>query len=255
MSMLSSVLGEMKLFFVAVTIIGLMAVFLYAIKYRAPGKMLLYLTLIIIILVSFVSIYNMIVPGADKTPIQTYITDPSRSLDYLFFADRYNKGGDIYTNLGRGYAVRLGWISLQKDPVTLFFGYGIGTRSESRTLGTAGVALTTGDFGLSVGTSLLVMMQEMGVVGLAMLAGFLLWIPLALVHDIQMHPESPAVGIRYALILFSILWPVWLWYATTWTMRVPMLLYWFSLGYVFAESRLTRSPIQNQTRRIIMAGG
>ena len=112
-----------------------------------------------------------------------------------------------------------------------------GVRSQA--LGTAGVALTTGELGLSVGTSLLVMMQEMGLIGLVVLGGFIIWIILYLVLDIRKNQCSPAIELRYALLLFSLLWPVWLWYAVTWTMRVPMLLYWILLGYVLAESRTT----------------
>lgn len=245
MSLLSSVLGEMKLFPVAVTAIGLMAVVIYAFKYRSPGKMLVYLTLIMITLFVFVSLYNMVIPEADESDssLQSYITNPAKLMNYLNQAQSYAKGEDVYTDIGRGYAVQLGWSSLQRDPITFLFGYGIGTRSESQALGTAGVALTTGYLGMSVGTSLLVMMQEMGVVGLALLAGFIFWTLFTLTRDIHYDSGSPATGLRYALILFSILWPLWLWYAVTWTMRVPMLLYWFSLGYVFAESHLTRNKL------------
>jgi hypothetical protein len=39
--------------------------------------------------------------------------------------------------------------------------------------------------------------------------------------------------LRYGLLLFSLFWPVWLWYASVWVMRAPMLLYWMLLGYIF----------------------
>lgn len=245
LSLLSSVLGEMKLFPVAVTAIGLTSVMVYAIKYRSPGKMLAYLTLIVITLYVFASLYNMIIPGTDDSDssLQSYITNPTKLMNYLNQAQSYAKGEDVYTDIGRGYAVQIGWRSIQKDPITFLFGYGIGTRSESQALGTAGLALTTDYLGMSVGTSLLVIMQEMGVVGLALLAGFILWTVFALANDIRSDPGSPALGLRYALIFFSILWPLWLWYAVSWTMRVPMLLYWFSLGYVFAEARMLRRKI------------
>jgi hypothetical protein len=241
---ISSVLGEMKLFPMAITVIGLLAIILYAYKYRAPGKMFVFLILILIILISFVYLYSIIVPNADDYSILTFITDPAKLYHYLNSADRFNREGNIYTDIGRGYAVQLGWNSLQKDPVTLLFGYGIGTRSESQTLGTAGVVLTTGDLGLSIGTSMLVMMQEMGLLGLAVLGALILWIVASLVHDIREKPNSLALELRYALLLFSVLWPVWLLYATCWTMRVPMLLYWLSLGYVLAESRISQFGIK-----------
>jgi hypothetical protein len=239
--MISSVLGEMKLFPVALAIIGVIAAGLYGIKYHTPGKMLAYVTLTLIILFGFVSLYNAIVPGAGEFPLQAYLTNSSERWWYLNRAESYNDNGVIYTDIGRGYALRLGWESIQKNPSTFLFGYGIGARSESRSLGTAGVALTSGDLGLSAGTSLLVMMQEMGVLGMIVLTGFWLWALRALINDIRSFPESPASFIRYALFLFSALWPLWLWYAVTWTMRVPMLLYWLLLGYVFAEARIASS--------------
>ena len=254
MSMLSSVLGEMKLFAIAIVVIGLVAIFLYALKYRAPGEMLIYLTLMIIILVAFTNIYNLVVPGASTDPLQTYITNPTRLLDYLSNTISYNDTGGLYTDIGRGAAVNIGWQSIQKDPITFLFGYGLGTRSESQSLGAAGVALTTGTLGLSVGTSLLVFMQEIGITGLAVLGAFVIWILLALAHDIRTHPESSWVGFRYALILFTIMCPVWLFYAVVWTMRVPMLLYWFCVGCSFAEGRILPVQRKKRSRRKIVVG-
>jgi hypothetical protein len=248
-STICSVLGEMKLFPMAITAIGLLAVILYVIKYQAPGKMLIFLMLIIVILISFNFLYNIVVPNPDTYSVSTFISDPATLNRYLNNADRFNREGDVYTDIGRGYAVQLGWNSLQKDPVTLLFGYGIGTRSESQTLGTAGVILTTGDMGLSVGTSMLVMMQEIGLIGLLSLSVLILWIISTLVHDIRKNQNSPAIELRYAMLLFSLLWPVWLLYATSWTMRVPMLLYWLSLGYVLAESRIPLSRTKNKNQQ------
>ena len=131
---------------------------------------------------------------------------------------------------------------------------GLAHAARASRLGTAGVALTTGTLGLSVGTSLLVMMQEMGVIGLVVLAVFMVWILLTLAHDIRTHPASPLVGLRYALILFTIMWPVWLFYAVAWTMRVPMLLYWFCAGCSFAEGRIMPVQRQKRSRRKVVAG-
>lgn len=47
---------------------------------------------------------------------------------------------------------------------------------------------------------------------------------------------------RYGLILFSLLWPLWLWYGLTWNFRLPMEFYWVILGYVMYEARLYRYP-------------
>ena len=47
--------------------------------------------------------------------------------------------------------------------------------------------------------------------------------------------HSDANGLRYGLIIFTLLLPLWLWYNAAWTLRVPMLLYWSTLGYVTGE--------------------
>jgi len=255
MSMVSSVLGEMKIFPLSISLIGLIASILWNRKHRAPGKMLIYLVVIILIVTVFFALYNNTFPGVNAPPLQTYITDSTKVIKYLNISKNYYIDGKSYTNMGRLYAVNLGWTSLQKDLVTFLFGYGIGTRSESKTLGTTGVALLSGDVGLSVGTSLLVIMQEMGIIGLILLAFFLLWMLLALIRDIRAHPESVAVGLRYGLLLFSFLWPVWLFYTRIWTMRMPMLVYWFLMGYVFAESRVMRKQTQNEQYELIDTGG
>jgi hypothetical protein len=241
LSAVSSVLGEMKLFPVTIIVIGLIAIALYTIKYKAPGKMLFFLALILVVVMAFAYFYSIIVPDADKYPLQGYVTNPSALYGYLNNSYRHSSEGGVYTDISRGHAVQIGWQSLQKDTLTLLFGYGLGTRSESQTFGTAGTALTTGDLGLSVGTSMLVLMQEMGLIGMFALGGLILWILLTLFNDIRKNPDSPVNELRYALLLFSLLWIVWLLYAVSWTMRVPMLLYWLSLGYVLAESR---TPLQ-----------
>lgn len=235
----------MKLFPVAITAIGLLAIVLYAIKYRAPGKVLVFLVLIVATLIIFIYFYNIVIPEADTVPIQTYITNPTALFNYLNDSRRHSSDGRALTDIGRWHAVQIGWQSLQKDPLTLLFGYGLGTRSESRTLGTAGVALTSGGLGLSVGTSLLVMMQEMGLIGMLALGGLFLWIVLTLATGIRKNQLSSANELRYALLLFSLMWVVWLFYATSWTMRVPMLLYWLSLGYVLSESYM---PLSRATK-------
>ena len=250
LSMFSSVLGEMKIFAAAISLIGGGALFLYAVKYRAPAKTLVFFTMLSIVLVSFFSFYNTLVPGADKHPLQTYIESPQKLLDYLNHTSRFNRDGGTYSDIGRLDAVKIGWNSIAKDPVTFLFGYGLGTRSESQSLGTAGVALISGGMGLSVGTSLLVMMQEMGSIGLTLLVIFWLWLLLALWRDIQRYSDLQATGLRYGLLLFSLCWPIWLWYATSWTSRVPMLMYWISLGYVFAENNLGHMKILFHTTQV-----
>jgi hypothetical protein len=236
LSSISSVLGEMKLFPLAISVIGLLSIAIYAIKYHAPVRFIVYLCSILITLFGFIYLYNIIVPGAKEFPLQAYLTNPEKLINYLNRSASYFTDKGLYTDIGRVYALQVGWNSLQRDPLTFLFGYGIGARSESQTFGTTGVALAQGDLGLSVGTSILVIMQEMGFLGLTLLVGFILCITVTVIRDINKNPNSQAAQIRYGILFFSLLLPLWLWYAMAWTMRVPMFLYWGFLGYVLAES-------------------
>jgi hypothetical protein len=144
--------------------------------------------------------------------------------------------------VGRNYAIQYGWSRIRSDVTTLLFGMGLGARGESRTLGTAGEALVGGHLGLNTGTSLLVIMQETGVVGLSVLGGLIVWLSATLWRQVRRHPQSQTNAPRYGLILFTMLWPLWLWYSTAWTFRVPMLLYWTALASALVEPRLRHRP-------------
>ena len=255
LGLISCGLGEVKLFPVAITVIGLIAVLTYAIKFRSWGRAFIAMTLIMAALAGFVFLYNSIVPDYGGVPIQTYVQDPTKLYEYLNFSvSSYSGDGSRYSDFGRMYALKIGWKSITTDPVTLLFGYGLGARSESNTIDTTGVALKSGAFGWSVGTSLLVLMQETGVVGLSILGCFVLWIIFSLAHDIREFPASPANGIRYALIFISLMWPILLWYSTVWAMRVPMIIYWYLLGFVLAESRGLRSYVPEHVIKLSAQG-
>ena len=245
LGIISSVMGEIKLFLPAIIVIGLLAIVMYTLRHHAWDEALIYLFLIVFTAIGFVNFYNVIVPGATETPIETFINDPTKLSSYINQTHSYVKNGQMVNYIGRGLSVKIGWEELQKDPVILLFGYGIGSRSESQTLGIAGIGLSQASTGISGGTSLLVMMQELGLIGLSLLAGFIIWVILTLARDIRRFPDFSALELRYALLLFSLLWPVWLWYASAWTLRVPMCLYWFTLGYVLAEVRIALGARQN----------
>ncbi len=244
---ISSALGAMKLFAFAVVGLGMAALLIQLIRGKQIQKLLVYLILFGTITLVFFGVYNKIV--ADERGIrrlESYLE--LDTLDqYLNFAN-YTGGGRY--ELGRGFAASLGWRNIQKDTPTFLFGMGLGARGESVALGIAGQGLRQGYYGLTSGTSLLVLMQELGVIGLAVLGGFILWIIFNLARDIRIDPGSEVTVLRYTLILFSIGWPLWLWYTTVWNMGVTMLLYWVTLGYVLARS--PRNPVR--LRPIRMSG-
>jgi hypothetical protein len=118
--------------------------------------------------------------------IEEYLFDTDKTDHYLNFATA--KGGRY--EFGRSYAVSYGWKSIQRDTTTFLFGMGLGARSESVSFGLVGAGLQRGYFGIFVGTSLLVMMQEMGVVGLASLAIFSAWLIITLLRAISRQPRN-----------------------------------------------------------------
>lgn len=238
----SSVLSALKLFPFALFLLAVVALGLYAIRYGQPGRLVCGALLVLAVVWIFFRLYNAVVPPVQGArPLEAYL-DPSTLSEYLGGLTPASGTGRYSERyfLGRNYAVSYGWKVIQGDATTLLFGMGLGARGESRTLGTAGVGLLEGGLGLTTGTTLLVMMQELGLLGMCVLGGFALWTIVTLFSDIRRNPQSAATELRYALLLFSLLWPVWLWYTSMWLFRVPMLLYWGALGYVLAEPQLER---------------
>jgi hypothetical protein len=234
----------MKLFPFVVVVLLLLTMVLLNARGGNLWRLVPFVLILAFVLFGFVRTYDAVVAIPLGTePLQAYL-DIENLADYFNFTRRLPGELAYYTELGRNAAVSYAWESIQEDPMTLLFGLGIGARGESRTLGTAGVGLRRGDLGLTTGTSLLVMMQELGVMGLLALGGFILWIVLALRRDIQKYPDSPVTELRYGLMLFSLLWPLWLWYGTVWIFRVPMLIYWVALGYVLGEPRKVASRVE-----------
>jgi hypothetical protein len=250
----SSVLGEIKLFPVAALGAGMATMAIYIFQRRQLRKVAQYAIVMGAVVWVFFGAYNAVVlPARGTRPLEAYL-DPATLAEYLGGLTPVPDTGSYYGryHVGRNYALSYAWDAISRDTTTFLFGWGLGARGESRTLGTAGLALLQGSLGLTTGTSLLVMMQEMGVVGMVLLAGSILWAVLRLRTDISTNPLSDATELRYALLLFSVLWPLWLWYARVWAFRVPMLVYWAALGYVLAEPMRDGSPAQQP--RIAAAG-
>jgi hypothetical protein len=242
LGIISSILGEMKIFLAATLALAALSVIFYIIQGGQLWKLVPFITLLGIAMWAFIFGYNTYVQGPGKVPLETFIFDPATRSSYLTSFSRSDHISGIYV-MRRSYAMKYGWNAITVDPITFFFGYGIGARGESTTMGTAGVVMEANPRVFSW-SSLLVIMQEMGVVGLIGMAGFILWVTLALFRDIRRDPHSQAVEIRYALLLFSLLWPIWIWYHSVWNFRVAMLLYWGTLGYVFGESKGKHADVQ-----------
>lgn len=234
LGILSSVLGEMKLFIIASCLLIGVAFLIYILRGIGIWKIIPYLSILVVIAISFLVLYNTVVPGASEHPLEGYITDSSNVDDYLNFTKVDASGGHLV--VGRNVALRYGWEVIQSDPVTFLLGYGLGARGESSSLGIVGIGLKQGTWGNESGTSILVIMQETGILGLLTLFGFLACICVMLIKAIRNSPHSEAQELRYALLMFTIFWPLWLWYSASWTLRVPMLLYWTAVGFALSEA-------------------
>jgi hypothetical protein len=228
----SSVLGEIKLFPVGVVALATLSGILYSLRRRKRAGLLPHMLLLGLVLLIFTLAYNTTI----QSPVSLEQFLELQTLkSYTHHSTRQLTGGRYRTFVGRNYGLTIGWNAIRRDTVTFLFGMGLGARGESLTLRTAGVGLLRGNIGLYSGMSLLVMLQELGLVGMGALGSFFFWTVNALRSDIRRHSGSGAVELRYALLLFSLLWPLWLWYSSTWVLHVPMLLYWSTLGYVLGK--------------------
>ena len=170
---IASILGEIKFFLVVMGIMGILASFFYALKSKRLLKLIPYSILMSLFAVIFIPAYNLIIPSARNIPVDRYFRDAQLVEKYLNLTIRSSDMRTNYYDLGRNYAAIYGWDQITNDPFTLIFGYGIGARSESKTLGIVGRALEQGDLGLTSGTSLLIIMQETGLLGLLTLLIFM----------------------------------------------------------------------------------
>lgn len=236
---IASGLGEIKFFPFAVVAVAAATMAIHMIRGGQIQKLLIYIGLFAVVVPTFFVFYNNVVATESNSKrLEDYFeldtTEAYLNNTYV------NSGGRFY--IGRGFALQLGWQVIQRDMTTFLFGYGLGARSESKSLGLEGAGLQNGYYGTS-GTSLLVMMQELGTVGLTIFALFILWVALRLFRDARRDPDSDLNVLRYAILLYTITWPLWIWYHQVWDYGVTMGLYWATLGYL-----ISRSPSRtNQT--------
>lgn len=232
---ISSILGSIKIFPFATVGLGIFSVILIILRGRRVVRLIPYTLLVLALIIAFFLVYNVVIPGAERLPLQSFLE--LETLDRYFGTfNQRSVSGDYFYNVGRNYALKQIWNEITQDNLTFLLGMGLGARGESQSLGIMGVGLKGSELGPSTGSSLLVIMQELGLLGLIVLAGFFGWSALLLFNGIRKDPTSSLTALRYGLLLFTVMWPIWLWYATVWSFRVPMLIYWVVLGYVMSHS-------------------
>lgn len=239
---LSSALGEMKMFPLMVMLLGLVTLFFYQIHGGNLRALLGYTAVLAVVVIAFIGIYNAIVaqgPGTKR--IEEYL-NWQQSDDYINSVWYHP---ETYTyEFGRGFAVTYAWKQIADDPTAALFGQGIGSQSESSSLGIVGKGLQESLYGLTVGTSLSTLLQEIGLAGLTLITVFIGWMIVTLYRLADRTTDIYLAAICYALVLFSCGWPLWLWYGNIYDANVPMVLFWGALGY--ALNQLARPTVLAQ---------
>lgn len=228
----SSVLGEMKIYFFAVGILGLLALVIQGVRRQNLAQLIPYAVAVLTFLWIFPRAYDAVVPSARIHPFSEYWN--WRSLSRYASIVQYVPGSASY-DVGRGYALSYVWNQISASPVTQLFGEGLGARGVSQTFGVAGIGVLSGEFGLFTGTSLVVIVGELGLSGLLALSAFMVSVLRTLWRAASVEGDTDLAGIQYGLFLYTLLWPLWLYYTAAWVLAVPMLLYWLALGYVLGQ--------------------
>jgi hypothetical protein len=222
----ASVLGEMKIVIVMVVWISIFALFILMIKTRRIGAGLFYVLCLIASLWGFASLYDQLIPQANTTPI-TYYLNWNNLYNYL---NRIVPGVASTYTVGRITDLTIAWEQINKTTFNLFLGYGMGSHSVGTTLGVAGNAFGLSDLGVYTGTSLATYLGEYGLVGIMLLAVFLIWlfVKFFYTNDFSISDRSLAVG----LAIYTSSLPIWLFYHNVWSMPVTNIFYWLGVGYI-----------------------
>jgi hypothetical protein len=233
---ISNVLAENKFFPVGAVSMALLAVVFFLGRGGQVRRLLFFVALLGLGISAFFVAYNTLAPAAQRgKPLERIFVDEEARTNYLNKIKRSNTQDRVTYNMGRNTAAAYALSSISDDAVTLLFGYGIGARRESQALQTVGSRLKQDNF--ARGTNLASILQESGLFGILVLLGFVLWAAVRLYRDIRRYPKSEALQLRYALLLFVLLWPLYIWYSRPLDSTVAMMLFWISLGYVLSDAQ------------------
>ncbi len=233
LGLIASMLDVTKFYIPAVVVLGAAALVIHMIRGGQFRQLFIYIIVFSLIMAASLPLYNTYIAAArGLKPLQEYLT-PEAIEAYMFNDGSGDEDGTY--NLGRGLAMTYGWQTLQRDDATMLFGYGLGSRTTSTALGLAGNSFAQDLYGGATGTGLLIMMQEFGVVGLALYMAFNLWVMFMLLRDAKRNKDLNLATLQYGLVLFTLFWPMWHWYTKPFVTGVMMILYWGTLGYVFRQ--------------------
>lgn len=231
----SSILGEMKLFLIATPGMAVAALILHLLRRGQIRRSLIFLLFLIVAVVGYYTAYNRFFTQATGAPSLEAFLEGDKFDRYLNQV-RQAEGNGSY-HIGRGLAGEFAWNAIQRDTATILFGYGLGTNQISATFGLTGIGFDSNNYGVVLGsTSLMLLIQEMGVVGVAAFGLFIASTLFILYRATILQPDSDLDVIRFGVILFTLFWPLWIWYNSAWNMHGPALLYWIIWGYAMQKS-------------------
>lgn len=252
----SSTLNVTKFYLPAVAALGVVTLIIYLVRGGQFRQLFLYIVVFAALTAAFVPIFNAFIATTRGLPTLQEYFEPQRLERYLY---NDGVGGDESRyRLGRALSVTYALQIIQRDGTTQLFGMGLGARSFSTGLGIVGAGLETDLYGGAAGTGLLIMIQELGIVGLAGFSAFSLWVAWRFFRDSRRHDSKGLATLQIGMVLFTLFWPVWLWYQKPWTFGVMMILYWVTMGFIFSRmhmrqrreaGRKIRTTLRNTRRR------
>ena len=242
---ISSVFGEMKLFVLATPAMAVVAFVIHLLRRGQVRRSLIFISFLGLAVVGYFNVYNVIVSQGNNSPSLEAFLEGDKFDRYLNRVRESDERGTYH--IGRGIAGQYAWNSIRRDTVTTLFGFGIGTSQISATFGLAGAGFNADSYGVLAGnTSLMIIMQEMGLVGLSVMAIFIIGTILILFRATRQNPDEDLDVIRFGTLLYTLFWPLWIWYNSAWFMNGPAIMYWIIWGYIIQLSMkpqpATRSP-------------
>ncbi len=232
LGLIGSTLNGTKFYMIAVVMLGLATLILHLIRGGQFRQLFIYIALFSLSIGVLLPLYNAYQVQRGLRPLQEYL-QPEVIENYIFNDGKGDEDGKY--NLGRGLALTYAWQQIRRDNTTTLFGYGIGSRTYSTALGLTGRSLEEDLYGAASETGLGAWIQEFGVVGFLLFLTFNVWAMWKLLRFARQTPDPYQAAIAFGLILFTLFWPIWLWYHRPWVAGVMMTLYWVSLGYTFRQ--------------------
>jgi hypothetical protein len=247
LGLVATMLSVSKFYLVAIAIVGIAAFFIYMIRGGQVRRLFLYVILFSFSLAVFLPIYNtFLVSTLNIKPLQeVFASDNLQS--YLFTDSKVSDTG-VY-RLGRGATIAYAWQQIQRDTITILFGHGIGSRTYSTVLGVQGLTLEDDLYGGGGNKGLGVWIQEFGVLGVIVFLLINLWIVWKLLRHAKITPDRYLAMLEYGLALFTLFWPLWLFYHKAWSFGGMMMFYWITLGFV--ANQIYANKNRRDSRRMI----